>query len=94
MTTRTKSDDSAFPTGPHNGNHEISMRDYFATSALQGLLSAMQSTAGATEEDMAISFAAVSYVIADAMIRERTSPTPNTKIAKFIVAPAKPGVKS
>ncbi len=50
----------------------MTLRDYFAGQALIGTLSAMKTTNGKTEEEMIKDFTGLSYVIADAMLKERS----------------------
>jgi hypothetical protein len=66
------SDKSAFP---HHDVFGMTLRDYFAAAALTGICS--QATQKETEERAAgmrggAIFAAAAYVLADAMMRERT----------------------
>jgi hypothetical protein len=56
----------AFPVS-YNGRDGMTLRDYFAAKALQGLLS--DTTVRSTPEE----FAANSYMVADAMMKARES---------------------
>lgn len=52
-------------TGGHVG---MTLRDYFAAKALQGVLSQMQGMAGGNDPNV---FASDAYLIADAMLKAR-----------------------
>jgi hypothetical protein len=58
----------AFPIFPDYGNHAdgMSLRDYFAAKALQGMLADPNSTAGHRQD-----FAEKAYQYADAMLAAR-----------------------
>jgi hypothetical protein len=65
-----KKNDQAFPVG-YNGHEGMTLRDYFASAAMQGIL------AGSGEEDGFVRYDADAlaeqvYVMADAMLKART----------------------
>lgn len=53
---------------PDEGNFGISIRDYFAVRAMQGMLSNSELTTSINSQDQ---FAELSYRVADAMLRAR-----------------------
>jgi len=53
---------------PDDGNFGISMRDYFAVRAMQGMLSNNELTTVINSHDQ---FAEIAYRMADAMLRAR-----------------------
>jgi hypothetical protein len=53
---------------PDDGNFGISMRDYFAVRAMQGMFSNTEMTAAVNSHDQ---FAEIAYRMADAMLRAR-----------------------
>ncbi len=53
---------------PDDGNYGISMRDYFAVRAMQGMFSNTEMTAGINSHDQ---FAEMAYRMADAMLKAR-----------------------
>ena len=53
---------------PDDGNFGISMRDYFAVRAMQGMFSNTEMTAVVNSHDQ---FAEIAYRMADAMLRAR-----------------------
>ena len=55
---------------PDEGNFGISIRDYFAVRAMQGMLSNSELTTVINSQDQ---FAEVSYKMADAMLKARES---------------------
>jgi hypothetical protein len=65
-----KKNDQAFPVG-YNGHEGMTLRDYFASAAMQGIL------AGSGEDDGFVRYDAEAlaeqvYVMADAMLKART----------------------
>jgi hypothetical protein len=70
---------AAFPDYDHNGvNQGMTLRDYFAAAALQGLLAAEANPQAVgfpnNEPSAAAVFAMHAYQIADAMLTERAKP--------------------
>lgn len=66
-----KKNDQAFPVG-YNGHEGMTLRDYFASAAMQGIL------AGSGEEDGFVRYDADAlaeqvYVMADAMLKARAA---------------------
>jgi len=57
---------------PDDGNFGISMRDYFAVRAMQGMFSNTEMTAVVNYHDQ---FAEIAYRMADAMLRAREHDT-------------------
>jgi hypothetical protein len=55
---------------PDEGNFGISIRDYFAVRAMQGMLSNSELTTSINSQDQ---FAELSYRVADAMLKARES---------------------
>ncbi len=54
----------AFPTRYHEDMHGMTLRDWFASQALQGLLASTKTSDGLT-------IAKDAYILADAMLRAR-----------------------
>lgn len=69
---KKEKDQQAFPLSVGNWySCGMTLRDYFAAKAMQGLVSANQ-TAGITEaKELGVALAEVSYKISDAMLKER-----------------------
>ena len=57
---------------PDEGNFGISIRDYFAVRAMQGMLSNSELTTSINSQDQ---FAELSYRVADAMLKAREHDT-------------------
>lgn len=65
----------AFPTVDENhysaGGEGMTLRDYFAAKAMQGVLSNVNANVGVGQEETNCGIAACAYAIADAMLKER-----------------------
>lgn len=62
----------AFPTTfEHYGNGGMTLRDYFAARAMQGVLSGYSGNVGVGMDEANSGISACAYAIADAMLKER-----------------------